>query len=196
MSLTSTLIYSTPNASLKTAHKYYPEKDTKNSSKSNGGSKNCAKLGTGSRRSPRLNNGVEGFSCRRRSPRLCNCGNTDEKTGNDKSVEVRNAKGSVDSCEQFVGKRERRLRSNSVGSATVIAERGERQARDVNKGDKDIVVKRKRKQGEEGVGHVQGNDKSVEVRNAKGSVDSCEQFVGKRERRLRSNSVGSATCYS
>ncbi|XP_059644868.1 uncharacterized protein LOC132286534 [Cornus florida] len=108
-----------------------------------------------------------------------------EKTGNDESngnmspaltdildkgdlSDAERAKVGASSCDQSAGQLRKKRTFRSVASSKVVVGGRERNVRDIDKGRKEIGVKRKRNQAEEGCGTFQGwtNDQEIALQRA------------------------------
>ncbi|XP_059665690.1 uncharacterized protein LOC132311675 [Cornus florida] len=97
-----------------------------------------------------------------------------EKTGNDESdgfmspdkgdlSDAERANVGASSCEQSAGRLRKKRTFRSSASSKVIVGGSERNVRDIDKGRKEIGVKRKRNRAEEGNGNFQGWTKDQEI---------------------------------
>uniref|UniRef100_A0A5B7B5S1 Myb-like domain-containing protein n=1 Tax=Davidia involucrata TaxID=16924 RepID=A0A5B7B5S1_DAVIN len=170
---------STQMVSLKKTRKHFPEEIPKKVKESDIGSRSSANSTTGLRRSARLNDRVEEQfvgKTEKRVTRSSNKGNAMErveKTSNDDectSIEfldedvlsdVEGTKVGANLCEQFVVKLEKRKTRSSLISSVVTE--GGREEREIDKGRKEIGVKRKRNQVGEGHEIIQGWTKDQEL---------------------------------
>jgi hypothetical protein len=154
-----------------------PGKDSKKTSKSDIGTRNVANLCSGSRRSPRLNNGVEGSRSLRRSPRFSN------------------QQKFVDECTDYAEKVSEKTRKSDIGlssgglsfgsskspssNCSIEGVEGLRRSQRVSN-QRNVVDKHVEKSGS-----AKSSDK-VDLTD----VGKAEYIVGKRERQTKGSSIG------
>lgn len=162
----------------------YPEKDSKKTSKSDYGTRNVANLCSGSRRSPRLKNGVEGSRSLRRSPRLSYQQNL------------------VNECKEYSEKVSGKTRKSDIGLSSGGLSSGSSKSPSSNYSIKEVGglrrsqrVSNQRNVDDEHVeksGSAKSSDKVdlTDDGEAERGVISCEYIVGKRERQTKGSSIG------
>ncbi|XP_062144815.1 uncharacterized protein LOC133852149 [Alnus glutinosa] len=154
-----------------------PGKDSKKTSKSDIGTRNVANLCSGSRRSPRLNNGVEGSRSLRRSPRFSN------------------QQKFVEECTDYAEKVSEKTRKSDIGlssgglsfgsskspssNCSIEGVEGLRRSQRVSN-QRNVVDKHVEKSGS-----AKSSDK-VDLTD----VGKAEYIVGKRERQTKGSSIG------
>lgn len=164
--------------------KDYPEKDSKKTSKSDIGTRNVANLCSGSRRSPRLNNEVDGSRSLRRSQRFSNQQNF------------------VDECIDYAEKVSEKTRKSDIGLSSGGLSSGSSKSPSSNCSIEGVGglrrsqrVSNQRNVDDEHVknsGSAKSSDKVdlTDDGKAERGVISCEYIVGKRERHTRGSSIG------
>jgi hypothetical protein len=162
----------------------YPENDSKKMSKSDYGTRNVANLCSGSRRHPRLNNGVEGSQSLRRSLRLSY------------------QKNLVNECTEYSEKVSEKTRKSDIGLSRGGLSSGSSKSPSSNCSIEEVggLRRSQRVSNQRNVDdeHVEksGSAKSLDKVDlsddgrAETGVISCEYIVGKRERQTKGSSIG------